>query len=79
MSKTVLITNIALCYRTGTEVVVEQLADGLRRRGHRPILFASLLGPLAEAMRGKHEELASWMKTKGAVVGVQPDDEVLKK
>jgi ankyrin repeat protein len=35
--------------------------------------------PLAEAMRGKHEELASWMKTKGAVVGVQPDDEVLKK
>ncbi len=35
--------------------------------------------PLAEALRGKHEELASWMKTKGAVVGVQPDDEVLKK
>lgn len=34
--------------------------------------------PLAEAMRGKHEELASWMKTKGAVLGVQPDDEVLK-
>ena len=53
MSKTVLITNIALCYRSGTEVVVEQLADGLRRRGHRPILFASLLGPLAEAMRGR--------------------------
>ncbi|MEA2994944.1 MAG: hypothetical protein QOG74_493 [Alphaproteobacteria bacterium] len=53
MSKTVLITNIGLCYRSGTEVVVEQLADGLRRRGHRPILFASLLGPLAEAMRGR--------------------------
>jgi ankyrin repeat protein len=35
--------------------------------------------PLAEAMRGKHEELAAWMKTKGAVLGVQPDDEVLKK
>jgi hypothetical protein len=53
VSKTVLITNIGLCYRSGTEVVVEQLADGLRRRGHRPILFASLLGPLAEAMRGR--------------------------
>jgi ankyrin repeat protein len=35
--------------------------------------------PLAEALRGKHEELAAWMKTKGAVLGVQPDDEVLKK
>lgn len=35
--------------------------------------------PLAEAMRGKHEEAAAWMKAKGAVVGVQPDDEVLKK
>ena len=35
--------------------------------------------PLAEAMRGKHDELAAWMKGKGAVVGIQPDDEVLKK
>jgi ankyrin repeat protein len=35
--------------------------------------------PLAEAMRGKYDELVVWMKTKGAVLGVQPDDEVLKK
>ena len=35
--------------------------------------------PLAEALRGKHEELATWMKSKGAVVGVQPDEEVWKK
>jgi uncharacterized protein len=35
--------------------------------------------PLAEAMRGKHDELATWLKSKGAVVGVQLDDEVLKK
>jgi ankyrin repeat protein len=35
--------------------------------------------PLAEAMRGKHDDLATWMKAKGAVLGVQPDDEVLKK
>lgn len=35
--------------------------------------------PLAEAMRGKHEELATWMKSKGAVLGIQPNDEVLKK
>jgi ankyrin repeat protein len=35
--------------------------------------------PLAEAMRGKHDEAAKWMTSKGAVLGVQPDDEVLKK
>ena len=53
MSRTVLITNIALYHRSGTEVVVEQLADGLRRRGHRPIVFAPLLGSLAEEMRAR--------------------------
>jgi ankyrin repeat protein len=31
--------------------------------------------PLAEALRGKHEEAAAWMKAKGAVVGVQTDEE----
>lgn len=35
--------------------------------------------PLGEALRGKHEELAGWMKTKGAVLTAQPDDESLKK
>lgn len=53
MSKTILITNIGLLHRSGTEVVVEQLADGLRRRGHRPIMFAPYLGPLAESMRAR--------------------------
>lgn len=53
MSWTILITNIILSGRSGTEVVVEQLADGLRRRGHRPVLFAPQLGPLAEEMRAR--------------------------
>ncbi len=53
MSLTILITNIVLANRSGTEVVVEQLADGLRRRGHRPVLFAQTLGPLAERMRDR--------------------------
>jgi ankyrin repeat protein len=35
--------------------------------------------PLAEAIRGKHEDVAAWMKSKGAVVGVQVDEEVAKK
>ncbi len=51
MSLTILLTNIALVARSGTEVVVEQLADGLRRRGHRPVVYAQQLGPLAEEMR----------------------------
>jgi hypothetical protein len=50
---TILITNIILSGRSGTEVVVEQLADGLRRRGHRPVIFAPQLGPLAEEMRAR--------------------------
>jgi ankyrin repeat protein len=35
--------------------------------------------PLAEAMRGHQDELAAWMKTKGAVSGVQPDEEITRK
>jgi len=35
--------------------------------------------PLSEALRGKHEELAAWLKTKGAVLTAQPDEESLKK
>lgn len=35
--------------------------------------------PLAEAIRAKHDEFATWMKTKGAVVGAQPDTEAKKK
>ncbi|WP_431281266.1 glycosyltransferase [Humitalea sp. 24SJ18S-53] len=53
MSLTVLITNLVLANRTGTEVVVEQLADGLRRRGHRAVIYAQTLGPLAQEMRAR--------------------------
>ena len=31
--------------------------------------------PLAEALRGKHEELAAWLKAKGAVPAAVPDEE----
>jgi hypothetical protein len=49
----VLITNICLAGRTGTEVVAEQLADALVARGHRVALFAQLLGPLAAQLRAR--------------------------
>ena len=32
--------------------------------------------PLAEALRGGHSDLAEWMKAKGAVTGIQSDEDV---
>jgi hypothetical protein len=49
---TVLITNIAFAFRSGTEIVVDQIARGLSRRGHRPIVFAPYVGGgLTEGLR----------------------------
>src|SRR5436190_21006410 len=49
---TVLITNIAFAFRSGTEIVVDQIARGLNQRGHRPIVFAPYIGGgLTEALR----------------------------
>lgn len=41
---TVLITNIAFAFRSGTEIVVDQISRRLRQRGHRPIVFAPYIG-----------------------------------
>lgn len=48
-----MITNLIMSDRTGTEIFVEQLADWLRRRGHTPIIYSPLVGPLGEAMRAR--------------------------
>jgi hypothetical protein len=48
MSLSVLITNIAFCNRSGTEIVVELLARGLQRAGHRPMIFSPSLGAIAK-------------------------------
>jgi hypothetical protein len=47
----VLITNLFLARNSGSETVVELLADGLRRAGHQPMIFAPTLGPQAARMR----------------------------
>nr|WP_255500706.1 glycosyltransferase family 4 protein [Caulobacter sp. 17J80-11] len=49
----VLVTNLLLAERSGTEVVTEQLADGLRRAGHRAAVWVSKAGTQAEAMRDR--------------------------
>lgn len=49
---TVLITNITLSGRTGTEIVTRDLALGLRRRGHRPIVYTQIAsGPIARELQ----------------------------
>jgi len=49
----VLITNLMLSSRTGSELYVQELALALLDRGHRPIVFSTRLGPLAEELREK--------------------------
>jgi glycosyltransferase involved in cell wall biosynthesis len=47
----ILITNLFVDHNSGTETFVETLADGLKRAGHNPMLYAAQLGPQAERMR----------------------------
>lgn len=58
----VLITNITLASRTGTEIVVRDLALGLARRGHRPTVYTPKLGPIVDELRAGgipvHDRLA---------------------
>lgn len=47
----VLLTNITLATRSGTEVNIRDTALGLLRRGHRPVVYSPELGPMAEEIR----------------------------
>ena len=46
----ILITNIILAERTGTEVVTLELARGLTRRGHQVAVFTPEMGPSAASL-----------------------------
>ncbi|MBI1918393.1 MAG: glycosyltransferase [Planctomycetes bacterium] len=47
----VLLTNMSLATRSGTETYVRDLALGLRRRGHTPIVYSTFPGDLAQELR----------------------------
>jgi hypothetical protein len=49
----VLITNITLAGRTGTEINVRDVARGLQARGHTPIVYAPALGEIATELRAR--------------------------
>ncbi|SHJ70767.1 hypothetical protein SAMN02745194_03182 [Roseomonas rosea] len=48
---TVLLTNITLGGRTGSEILTRNIALGLRRQGHRPIVYSPVHGPLVDELR----------------------------
>ena len=48
----VLLTNRILAHRTGTELYIRDVALGLLRRGHRPVVYSPHLGPMATEIRG---------------------------
>jgi hypothetical protein len=50
---TVLITNVWLDNFAGSEVVVRDLAIGLLRRGHRPVVYSPALGGVAKAITSR--------------------------
>ena len=47
----ILITNTTLATRTGTETYVRDLALGLLRRGHSPVVYSPELGEIARELR----------------------------
>lgn len=50
-SLTVLLTNLRLADRAGTELYVRDLAYGLLAKGHRPVVYSPRLGKLAREIR----------------------------
>src|SRR5712692_8109386 len=50
---TILLTNIWLSRLAGSEVVVRDLALGLLRRGHRPIVYSPELGGVAQEIAAR--------------------------
>lgn len=62
----VLLTNLTLGTRTGSECYVRDLAVALVRRGHRPIVYSPQLGPLAEELRAETVPVVSDLERVGA-------------
>ena len=66
----VLLTNITLTGRTGTEIVTRDLALGLLRRGHRPMVYApEARGGLADELRAASVPVADDIDA----IAVRPD------
>lgn len=51
MSLRILMTNLTLAGRTGTEIVTRDLALALKRAGHAPMVYTPRPGPIADELR----------------------------
>jgi hypothetical protein len=62
----ILFTSNALGPRGGSELFVFDLAVALRKRGHRPIAFSTVLGQVAEQLNAAGvpviDDLSSWSR-----------------
>jgi hypothetical protein len=61
----VLITNILLTDRTGTECHVRDLACGLLRRGHAPVVYSTYLGDMARELSAATVPVVDDLRTLG--------------
>jgi glycosyltransferase involved in cell wall biosynthesis len=66
----ILITNLQLSGRNGTEIVTRDLALGLRRLGHRPIVLTQTDGPIATELRGASIPVATDIARIGGPVDI---------
>ena len=57
----ILITNLKLEGRTGTELFVCDLARGLLEAGHRPVLYSPRLGKLAAEKVSVRLKSTNWV------------------
>src|SRR5947209_15855578 len=66
----ILITNLQLSQRNGTEIVTRDLALGLRRLGHRPIILTQADGAIATELRAASIPVATDIAQIGGSVDV---------
>ncbi|TIW13625.1 MAG: glycosyltransferase family 4 protein [Mesorhizobium sp.] len=66
----ILIANIYLTGRSGTEIVTRELAFALMRAGHRPIVYAPELGPIAQEIRARGIPVTDDISTIAAEVDI---------
>ena len=66
---TILITNIWLSEYAGSEIVVRDLALGLLRRGHRPVIYSPKLGPIADEITARGVAVVDDLRR----IGERPD------
>lgn len=62
----VLLTNNTLAWRSGSELYARDLAIALRRRGHEPMAFSTMLGDVADDLRAELVPVTDDLRSIGA-------------